>query len=99
MSHDNYRLIQQALRTCFNAEDGLSLETSVGLYVRNAVNTGQLNRYLTAVSAALSDPSVSWKRMFSNHEYEVQEFDTEAEAREYARRILEEPLERAASAT
>ena len=88
-----YPLISHALRTCFNVEDGLSLDAGIRLYVRNAVSTGRVEEYLKEVDAAMADAAVDWKSVLLNDEYEVYDADTPDEAKQYAQQILQEPLQ------
>jgi len=88
-----YPLITHALRTCFNAEDGLSLDVAIRLYVGLAVGKGMVGEYLSEVDAAMSDPATDWKAMLLNDDYEVYYAETADEAKQYARQILHEPLQ------
>ena len=80
------------LQTCFNAEDGLSEEQSIRLYLR-AVADGHHRETLEAeLKAAFLEPETSWRRLLCNDDYEVVDLKSEDDAREHAHRILWAPL-------
>jgi len=84
--------IAHMLRTAYNAEDGLSEETSIRLYQRAAATGDNRAKLQTELREALSRDDFSWRHMLFNNEYEVVDLETEEEAREHARKILWEPL-------
>ena len=86
-----YPLIENALRTLFNAEDGLSLEVSKRLYGRSR-SPGALLDLKEELQRAFRDPSVSWQQMLCNERYEVRDLEGEDEAKAFAHEILVAPL-------
>ena len=84
--------IIHTLKTLFNAEDGLSEDTSIKLYQRTTMSSGNLDVLKQELNTAFSDPTISWKSMLLNDDYEVFDAESESEAREYAKRILWEPI-------
>jgi hypothetical protein len=86
-----YPLIENALRTLFNAEDGLSLEVSKRLYVRSC-SPGALLDLKEELQRAFQDPSVSWRQMLCSERYEVRDLESEEEAKAVAHEILVAPL-------
>jgi len=80
------------LRTIFNAKDGLSEEVSIRLYQRAVAQSGTRDKLKAELKAAFSNPETSWRHLLCNDDYEVLDFETEAEAREHALRILWEPI-------
>ena len=83
-----YARIAHALRTIFNAEDGLSPEVSKELYLRAIANSPSLVGLKSELEDALSDPSVSWKEFLCNEQYEVFDAQNEQQAREFASALL-----------
>ena len=90
---ERYPRIVKTLRTIFNAEDGLSLDVSKRLYVRYVTDSPALAGFKAELSEALADPTVSWKRMLHNEEYEIHDAATEQEAKAFVSEILWAPLE------
>jgi hypothetical protein len=89
---ENYPIIVQMLRTAFNAEDGLSQEVAIRLYKR-AVESRDLTESLKQeLKEAFSNASVSWKSLLLNQEFEVFDADSEEQARDYAIKILWDPI-------
>lgn len=89
---NEFPTIIHMLRTVYNAEDGLSYDVSVRLYQRAATvedNKGKLHAELLE---AFSKDDLSWRQILCNEEYEVADIETESEAREYARKLLWDPL-------
>jgi hypothetical protein len=84
--------ISHALKTVYNAEDGLSLDVSKGLYVRFIQSSPALDGLQEEIEQALADPTVSWRTLLFNAEYEVHDAETEDEARQIAQQILLAPL-------
>lgn len=80
------------LKTVFNVDSGLSEEDAINIYRRSALSSGKLEVLLEELSYALSDPSISWKALLANTDYEVFDAETEQQAKSYAIRILSEPL-------
>jgi hypothetical protein len=87
-----YPLIERALQTAFNAEDGLSLEVAKQLYARAVAGSPTLKNIGQELDKAFKDPSVSWRGMLRNDRYEVYDFDSEEEAKAFAYEILVVPL-------
>jgi hypothetical protein len=89
---NEYPIITQMLRTVFNSEDGLSYDVAIRLYKRATENSGQTAALTVELKKAFDDLSLSWKKVLLNDDYEVFDAQSEAEAREYARRILWIPI-------
>jgi hypothetical protein len=89
-----YPNIIHCLRTLFNAEDGLSEDAAQGLYMRSIESSGRKAALVQELKAALVDQSFSWKSALFNDEYEVFDAASEEEARDYARNLLWEPIQR-----
>lgn len=84
--------IVHMLRIAYNAEDGLSQDVSIRLYQR-AAGTGDNRAKLECeLREAFSQSDLSWRQMLCNDEFEVVDLEDEQGAREYARRILWEPI-------
>ncbi|MDP2870554.1 hypothetical protein [Methyloversatilis sp.] len=81
------------LKTIFNVDSGLSEAAAINIYRRSAQSSGKLEALLEELGYALSDPSVSWKALLANSDYEVFDAETEEQAKAYARRVLWEPLQ------
>ena len=80
------------LRIAYNAEDGLSQDVSIRLYQR-AAGTGDNRAKLECeLREAFSQSDLSWRQMLCNDEFEVVDLEDEQGAREYARKILWEPI-------
>ncbi|WP_200960991.1 hypothetical protein [Noviherbaspirillum sp. Root189] len=88
----NYPNITHMLKTVFNAEDGLSIDTAIRIYQRTAVSSGNLDALKCELKLAFSDQDLSWKEMLRNDDYEVFDAETENDAREHAKKILWAPL-------
>jgi hypothetical protein len=84
--------IVHMLRTAYNAEDGLGEDVAIRLYQRAAAAGNNRANLQTELQTALSRNDVSWRQLLCNDEYEVVDLGSEEEARQYARRILWEPL-------
>ncbi|MCQ9379745.1 hypothetical protein [Methyloversatilis sp. XJ19-49] len=80
------------LKTIFNVDSGLSEDAAINVYRRSAQSSGKLEALREELDYALSDPSVSWKALLANSDYEVFDAETEQQAKSYAIRILLEPL-------
>lgn len=80
------------LKTVFNVDGGLSDEAAINIYRRAAQSSGKLEALREELDYALSDPSVSWKTLLANSDYEVFDAETEQQAKSHAIRILLEPL-------
>ncbi|MCS3811224.1 hypothetical protein FHY19_004324 [Xanthomonas arboricola] len=72
-----YPFIEIALRTIFNAKDGLCLAVSCGLYARSIRSSPAFRDLKEELARALADQDLSWKELLSNDMYEVIELDTE----------------------
>lgn len=79
-------------KTIFNVDSGLSEDAAINVYRRSAQSSGKLEALREELDFALSDPSVSWKALLANSDYEVFDAETEQQAKAYAIRILLEPL-------
>nr|WP_315381306.1 hypothetical protein [uncultured Sphingomonas sp.] len=89
----NYPNITHALRTIFNAEDGLSEDVSKRLYQRSAQLGQNTEDLKSELRSAFSDSnSISWKIMLYNSDYEVYDAEDEEDARAYAFKILWQPI-------
>lgn len=88
----NVDRIARTLKTCYNAEDGLSIDVSKRLYARLIADSPAFSGFKEEVERALSDHDVSWKALLSCTDYEVQTTETEEEARALARSLLLDPL-------
>jgi len=89
---DSYPNISHMLRTVFNAEDGLSEDVAIRLYQSSSVNSKNHEELKRELQAAFTNPNVSWKKILLNDDYEVFDAQNEEEAREYAKRILWNPI-------
>ena len=85
--------ISSALKTAFNAEDGLSPEASTRLYIQLVTRSPSFEGFAAELAEALADQSTPWKALLLNEQYEVYDAASEDEARDYARRILWLPIE------
>lgn len=88
-----YPEIVKALRTCFNVENGLSIDVATRLYVRMAQTDGRVEILKKELRQAFSDSELSWRRLLCNEEYEVYDALSEDEAIEYAKKILLYPID------
>lgn len=82
-----YPLVRYALATCFNAQDGL-LEDASQRMLSKMFNEKNHAAFAAELKAALADPEVSWRSMLCNSEYEVEDFDDEEQAKQFAQRNL-----------
>ncbi len=89
---ERYARIATILQTVFNAEDGLSPETSRRLYARTILASAALVGFKEELAQAFADPTVSWKQMLCNDHYEVLDAETEQQAKEFAFQLLLAPL-------
>lgn len=80
------------LKAIFNVDSSLSEEAAINIYRRAAQSSEKLEALREELDYALSDPSVSWKALLANSDYEVLDAETEQQAKSYAIRILLEPL-------
>jgi hypothetical protein len=85
--------ISNALKTAFNAEDGLSLEASTRLYLQLITRSPSFEGFKAELEEAFADPRTPWKALLLNEQYEVYDATNEAEARDYAYRVLWLPIE------
>jgi hypothetical protein len=88
----NLERISTALRTCFNSEDGLSIDMSKSLYAQLVAYSSAFSGFKEELESALADPTVSWRTLLACEDYEVQTVETEEEARVIARDLLLGPL-------
>lgn len=88
----NFPTIALMLRTAFNVEDGLEEDASIRLYQRAAAFGNNMPTLKNELQEAFSCRDFSWREMLCNDTYEVVDLDTEDEARQFAHRILWEPL-------
>lgn len=88
----NVDRIASALKTSYNAEDGLSIDASKRLYARMIADSPAFSGFKDEVEVALSDPAVSWRALLCCADYEVLATETEEEARAVARVLLLDPL-------
>lgn len=93
----DYPNIRRVLSTVFNCEDGLSIDVAKGLYVRSQNASPSAAEFKRELREALDDPSVSWKHLLCNDDYEVIDAESEQEARKFAVEVLWEPLAAAMS--
>lgn len=85
--------ISNALRTAFNAEDGLSAEASTRLYLQLITSSPAFEGFKTELAKAFADPHTPWRALLLNEQYEVYDAADESEARDYALRVLWLPIE------
>jgi hypothetical protein len=88
----NLDRIARALKTCFNSEDGLSIDVSKCLYAQMIARSPAFSGFKEELESALADPAVSWRTLLACDDYEVQTVETEEEARVIARDLLLGPL-------
>jgi hypothetical protein len=88
----NLDRIARALRTCFNSEDGLSIDVSKSLYAQMIACSPAFSGFKEELESALADHTVPWRTLLACEEYEVQTVETEEEARVIARDLLLSPL-------
>jgi hypothetical protein len=84
--------IRAKLDAVFNVNASLSEEAAIALYISGVEMEGTVEEHLHEIAAALESPDVSWRRLLFNDDYEVADLESEEAAREFARRILWEPL-------
>lgn len=92
MSPMKYPIITRMLKDMFNSEDGLSEDTSIGLYIRSASSEGIIELLKLELEAAFSNENLDWRSILANDDYEVYWAETEEEARQYSKRILWTPI-------
>lgn len=85
-----YSRIRNALSAVFSIQTGLDDQAAAEMYKRSIERNIDLRE---EVRQAFNDPSVSWRSLLFNDEYEVIEIDTEQEARQRAMSLLLEPIE------
>ena len=90
-----YPAIAQVLQTFFNAEDGLSEDVAIRLYVGSVPSGPKIDVVKQELRQAFKDNKLSWKEMLLNDEYEVYDAVSEDEAKQFALRILWAPLQEA----
>lgn len=90
---DQHLRISTALRTAFNAEDGLTPEVSSALYVRLVTNSPAFQGFKAELAEAFEDSRTSWKCLLLNDQYEVYDAADERDARDHAYRILWLPIQ------
>lgn len=89
---EKYPNIIHILKTLFNSEDGLSEDASIRIYLRTIESSGKSEEIKSELTAAFSDECVCWKNVLINDQYEVFDAESEKDARDYARRILWNPV-------
>lgn len=80
------------LKTVFSADFGFSETVAIELYKEAVGNAGKRREVEKELLEAFEDESVSWKEILLNDECEVMDFDSEDEARAYAKRVLWDPI-------
>jgi len=91
-SIENYPNIAHILRTIFNSEDGLSEDSSIRIYLRTINSSGKFEEVKSELISAFSNKNLCWKNALLNDLYEVFDAESEEDARDYARRILWNPV-------
>ncbi|MET1257445.1 hypothetical protein [Aliikangiella maris] len=87
-----YTNIVHMLKTVFVADFSFPEDMAISLYTESLKNSDKLNEMKSELEEAFCDESLSWKKMLLNDEYEVMDFDTEEEAKAYAKRVLWDPI-------
>ena len=88
----NYPSIRRVLSTVFNCEDGLSLDVAKSLYARSQASSPNMTEFKRELREALNNPSVSWKHLLCNDDYEVIDAESEEDARKFAVEVLWVPI-------
>ena len=88
----DYPQIKQALRTMFNAEDGLPEEVSRQMLVRSKNSPEAVESFVKELQLAFADESLSWRSLLFSQDYEVLDVATEKEAMEFVQRNLLAPF-------
>lgn len=87
-----YKNIDYVLKTIFVVDMGFPEEMAISLYKESLHTSGKLDEMKQELAEAFEDKSISWKEMLLNDDYEVLDLDSEAEARECAKRVLWDPI-------
>lgn len=89
-----YKNIRHILKTVFCSDFNLTEDVAVGIYVNNLNSSGKIDEMRYELDECLRDKNVSWRDMLVNDEYEVLDFETEQEAKDYIKRVLWQPLDK-----
>ncbi|NVJ62212.1 MAG: hypothetical protein HWE27_17630 [Gammaproteobacteria bacterium] len=87
-----YENIVHMLKTVFVADFSFPEDMAINLYTESLTNSNKFDEMKEELREAFSDETLSWQKMLFNDEYEVIDFDTEEEARAYAKRVLWDPI-------
>ncbi len=87
-----YKNIDYVLKTIFVVDMGFPQEMAISLYKESLQTSGKLDEMKQELVEAFEDKSISWKEMLLNDNYEVLDLDSEDEAREFAKRVLWDPI-------
>ncbi|MEQ4338820.1 hypothetical protein ABNM62_10090 [Pseudomonas syringae] len=87
-----YNNIRHTLKTVFCSDFNLT-EDVIDIYVNSLNSSGKTDEMRYELAEFLRDQNVSWRDMLVNDEYEVLDFETEQEAKDYIKRILWQPLD------
>jgi len=89
---EKYQNIIYMLKNIFVVDLGFPEDMAISLYKESLQSSGKLGDMKQELREAFSDKDVSWKEMLLNDDYEVLDFDTEEEAKEFVERVLWEPI-------
>ena len=91
MTFKDYRMLRSTLEL-FSSEVGLSWAAANAALLRSAANDLWRAAFCQELASALRDPSTDWREALYNSDYEVLEFETQADARSFAVSLLWDPL-------
>ncbi|WP_439867948.1 hypothetical protein [Pseudomonas syringae] len=88
-----YNNIRHTLKTVFCSDFNMTEDVAIDIYVNSLNSSGKTDKMRYELAECLRDQNVSWRDMLVNDEYEVLDFETEQEAKDYIKRILWQPLD------
>ncbi|POQ01090.1 hypothetical protein SAMN05444507_10514 [Pseudomonas syringae] len=88
-----YNNIRHTLKTVFCSDFNMTEDVAIDIYVNSLNSSGKTDEMRYELAECLRDQNVSWRDMLVNDEYEVLDFETEQEAKDYIKRILWQPLD------
>ena len=87
-----YKNISHVLSTIFVSNFGFSEDVAINIYITSLSDEHKLNVMKTELMEAFQDKEISWCNILLNDDYEILEFETEVEAKNYVKKILWDPI-------
>jgi hypothetical protein len=88
MRNEEYPTVAHALNVCFSVQAENSRAEAISMYRTLLQNGVYSDRLCDELLRAFVYPDYSWKFALYNREYEIDDMETEEEARAHARELL-----------